>query len=361
VRNVFLVIVDCLRADFAHSHYLPFYRGSLVFRNCWATAGATVPGVHSILTGLLPSEHGGIYEDVRPTTPTVLDMFRERGYNVLAVTENPLTRWLGQYYPVYKSLGDGKYVTPGVGFDYIHEHLPDPPYFVLYHYMRAHHPYIAHPSHEDGSAVDPLDLNRGEPPRTWKIIQQLREAYERGVVESFWRLWELYRRYDDATFVITADHGEAFWEHGFVTHISDRMFPELLHVPLIVADRREGAPSQVWSPASNVDVPKIALRAGEGKRFVQRRTYTRAEDYQHWHPTTATRWGGWVGVSNAGNCWYYNLDDDPGMHHRLEEPPEEVVHRLARHMEIRKVTGQSAPLGDDPEVVERLRDLGYLS
>ncbi|NIS10890.1 MAG: sulfatase-like hydrolase/transferase, partial [Anaerolineae bacterium] len=109
MKNLFVIIVDCLRADFAHAHYLGFYHGSLVFRNCWATAGATVPGVHSILTGLLPSEHGGISEDVYPACPTLLDMARELGYNTLAVTENPLTRWLGQYFPAYKPLGDGEF------------------------------------------------------------------------------------------------------------------------------------------------------------------------------------------------------------------------------------------------------------
>ncbi|NIS10889.1 MAG: hypothetical protein GWN58_18100, partial [Anaerolineae bacterium] len=74
------------------------------------------------------------------------------------------------------------------------------------------------------------ELNRRERPCTWEIIQLLWEAYQRGVIESAHRIWEFYRHYEDATFVITADHGEAFWEHRFMTHIADRMVPELLHV-----------------------------------------------------------------------------------------------------------------------------------
>ena len=40
-------------------------------------------------------------------------------------------------------------------------------------------------------------------------------------------------RYDDTLIVLTADHGDGFWEHGFISH-SNLPFEELVHVPLIV-------------------------------------------------------------------------------------------------------------------------------
>ncbi|NIV38810.1 MAG: hypothetical protein GWN58_58155 [Anaerolineae bacterium] len=145
-----------------------------------------------------------------------------------------------------------------------------------------------------------------------------------------------------------------------MTHIADRMVPELLHVPLIVADRREGEGRQVWSPVSNTDIPKIVLAAGEEERYIPEREWVRAEDYQQRYPTAATRLGDWVGVSKAGKHRYYDLGNDPGMHRRVRKPPSAVVEALAPHMEIRPVTGRSAGFDDDEEILGRLRDLGYV-
>ncbi len=46
---------------------------------------------------------------------------------------------------------------------------------------------------------------------------------------------ELKRRgeYDDALIIVTADHGEEFWDHGGFDH-GTSLYDELIHVPLIV-------------------------------------------------------------------------------------------------------------------------------
>ena len=282
-------------------------------------------------------------------------MARAAGYHTLAVTENPLTRWIGPYLPVYQSLPEGGWGEPGVGAQYIKENMPPEPWFVVYHCMRVHHPYINHPCDRKGVAIDPCDVNRSGK-CSWQLAQRFHLAYGLGVHESAYLLLELYNLYQDAVFVITADHGEAFWEHWFLTHVSNRLVPELLHVPLIVADRHSNPePRYIWHPVSIINVPEIALAAGQGKRLIPPSDFVRAEDYQQEFPATATRHRDWVGVASGDAREYYDLSTDAGMHYPSSRGPE----ALAPHLTIRPVVGKAASYEDDETILARLKDLGY--
>jgi arylsulfatase A-like enzyme len=73
---------------------------------------------------------------------------------------------------------------------------------------------------------------------------------------------ELQRRglYDDLTIVITADHGEEFWEHGGFFH-GTTLYDEQVHVPLLVrlpGERRSGTVVNHW--VQSIDILTTLLR-----------------------------------------------------------------------------------------------------
>jgi arylsulfatase A-like enzyme len=65
---------------------------------------------------------------------------------------------------------------------------------------------------------------------------------------------------DDALVIVTADHGEAFGEHGLVEHSKD-VRECLLRVPFVVKHPGQRAGRDVALPASSVDVAGIVARA----------------------------------------------------------------------------------------------------
>lgn len=67
---------------------------------------------------------------------------------------------------------------------------------------------------------------------------------------------------DDTIFVVTADHGELFLEHGLVTH-GRSLFEGEARVPLVVHYPRRLAPEVSDTPVSHLDVlPTVAALAG---------------------------------------------------------------------------------------------------
>ncbi len=138
------------------------------------------------------------------------------------------------------------------------------PYFAFLNFFDAHEPY----------APDaPYDLQfLGAEPATRNLVvgrhhdstevAGLRGAYDGAIASldaQLGRLFdELQRRglLDHTIVIVTADHGEEFAEHGYMSHGNGLNFPAL-HVPLIVRFPRGGIPAgaHVETPVSLVDVP----------------------------------------------------------------------------------------------------------
>ena len=54
--------------------------------------------------------------------------------------------------------------------------------------------------------------------------------------EGIGRLFDALRRhglYDDSVIAFTADHGEEFYERGWIGH-ANTLYQELVHVPLVI-------------------------------------------------------------------------------------------------------------------------------
>jgi len=261
------------------------------FRVATAPAPWTVPSMASLLTGLLPSGHG-CSAPLQP--PRLVDAITTQaealratyGYRTAAYTSGP---WLGDQTHILQGFTSGmhKFVLQGttkILADFARGRRAKQPFFLLLHTTEAHDPYGAdsHPwpmpprlpgplSKLDVTSVtEPWQFTRHflrdgreridllktygsavtktvvryvhsgyrDAPRP-ALAAELREDYEGGVrwVDGLLRstvaqlkAWGLL---ENTILVITADHGEAFGEHGILAH-GRQLHDELVSVPLVI-------------------------------------------------------------------------------------------------------------------------------
>jgi hypothetical protein len=118
-----------------------------------------------------------------------------------------------------------------------------PPWFLWVHYYDPHEPYILH---DDAAnpADTPFAAYLGEVAHTDRQIARLLDALGAGL--------------DEVAVVLTADHGEAFGEHGHRFHGTD-LFEEQIRVPLWVCPPRGRPLPPAAAPVSAIDIAPTLL------------------------------------------------------------------------------------------------------
>jgi arylsulfatase A-like enzyme len=156
--------------------------------------------------------------------------------------------------------------------------LADQPFFLWLHFMDPHAPYYPLQNGWDDmgsgntSAARARYLNsywtRSDLScrRLCKVRDKVIELYDasiRGVDSELSRLVESLRahgKWDECTFVVTADHGEEFMEHEGRFHGPSKLMEELIHVPLLL--RVPGAErGRVTSVFSHLDLAPTLLQS----------------------------------------------------------------------------------------------------
>lgn len=284
-----LVVSDTMRRDRVGVYGGPptpafdgFAREHLLFRHASSQAPWTKPSVATLFTGLLPSHHG-VLEDPRlpgrqavsgvreaDALPASLDTLAERlrsaGYRTAAFVSNP---WMGptfgfaQGFDVYDDAfarfdAHGDQVTRRA-LAWLAGVAAGERYFLYVHYIDAHHPYGSLTPEEVYVERTRLDADRRPvPPLAMEALTDLRTpeqqrllqatgvrpslallelAYARGIRqfdEAFGALLEGLRARSDwprTALVVTADHGEAFYDRGYGNH-ARALHEDELAVPL---------------------------------------------------------------------------------------------------------------------------------
>ena len=127
------------------------------------------------------------------------------------------------------------------------------PFLAAYLTAVTHYPYLVPDSYEQEKFVEDEDLNR------YLNAVRLQDIF----LESLFEQYRDLGLYEDTVFVIVADHGEGFGEHGLYTH-GNIPYEEGLKIPLIVHDpKRFESGARVRAPVSQLDVlPTIAELLG---------------------------------------------------------------------------------------------------
>lgn len=185
-------------------------------------------------------------------------------HKFLALAQRALDRFVfnrGDYYARAPTINDR-------ALDWLDD--TEGPTFLWNHYMDAHGPYHAPErqyAERDQSASNAESLYR----RSWKQPESITDEERQLLIDSYddeiryldnhlGRFLDALRergRFEDALVVVTADHGDAFGEHGYYTH--PRYLHEgLLRVPLFVSPP-SGMDATIEAPVSTLDVVPTLL------------------------------------------------------------------------------------------------------
>ncbi|MGB3975742.1 MAG: sulfatase [bacterium] len=302
--NIVLFIPDTLRADHIGCYGMPepltptldsLSRFSDLFKTVYGTSSWTRPTVNSIFTGLYPHRNkvlGAPFSQFHQEFRLLTEELAQLGFLTLGVSSNDLVSPIAEY---------------DRGFDYfdsdpglfartnstrqiqraVMKLLPDmndAPFFLYVHCMDPHDRYIPpglfremFPRPENstllrqnvqkGLATVTMNevLDHDAPQITGEELAFLHSQYKGEVrfmdsmVGNIIR--ELVQRYPERSFIfmVMADHGEAFMEHGFLSHGFD-LSQETIRVPWILSRLEPSQkPKVLAGNVSQVDVLSTVL------------------------------------------------------------------------------------------------------
>ncbi|MEO8601869.1 MAG: sulfatase [bacterium] len=307
--NILLIVIDTLRADRLggsnHAQRLTPFLDSVaehatVFHTAYAQSSWTNPSVASLITSRYPSQHGVTTPQavLSPSELTLAEALRQHGFATAGISANGLIgkqAGFDQGYDHFLAMWSEPTVAPPRAAAVTNEALrwldareqaaarPDTspakerqPVFLYLHYMEAHFPYAPHPDalakvFAGRQAPDVDDVNDEIPEAfLWgaraDTVAEISEIYDAAVLSLDADLRtlfaELVRRHflDNAVVVITADHGEEFFDHGGLGH-GHALFNELIRVPLVIASPQQTAHLDIETPVALVDVAPTLLDA----------------------------------------------------------------------------------------------------
>jgi arylsulfatase A-like enzyme len=273
--NIILITIDTLRADHLSCYGYPrqtspfidsIARESTVFTGAYSTSSWTAPSMASIFTGLYPRGHGVVHgvaqgpsaaitgqEMLVNDFATMAEIFKKAGYTTFGVSSNG-----------HISRGTGF----GQGFDYfdIHWFMKSPAsnlsvkkwlnpirkasrYFLWIHYFDPHNPYAPRLPWYRAYIAQSNSYSkwlREVMPNPKEFIEELKtdanglnvlkDRYDSEINYCDYYIKELFALLqpgENTLVIITADHGEAFLEHGQLLH-GDTLFEEEIRIPLII-------------------------------------------------------------------------------------------------------------------------------
>jgi Flp pilus assembly protein TadD len=385
-RHALLITIDTLRADRLGSYGWTHARTPVLdalaragtrFTRAYAIAPITLTSHATILTGRYPPGHGARHNGmpVQPEVPTLARRFKDAGFHTGAfVSAFPLDRRFGlsPAFEIYDDelprSADGRpqnerpgRVTVDRAIAWIRARPADARLFAWVHLFEPHAPYVS----ANGSVGDHRTAS---------------DRYDDEVASAdreIGRLLAAWRNADDTLVIVTADHGEAFGEHGEIGH-SIFVYDTTLRVPLIVAGA--GAPAGMvaegpvsladlaptitrWTQLPSLDADGIDLQPLiEGGTAAERTLY--AESFAPlldfgWAPLRSLRRGTAKYIA-APRPELYDVAADPDEDTNVVENRAEQARELAARID--RISGPELPARAAPadaEVLARLRALGY--
>ncbi len=381
---VVLISVDTLRAD-----HLPAYgyrhletpaidrlrKDAVLFENAYAHVPLTLPSHATILTGLLPYQHGvrdNIGFRLSPRHTTLAALLRERGYATGGAVSSYIlerSRGLDRGFDFYDDeFGAGaREERPGDATARRLENWADgvgsQRAFLFLHLYEPHSPY---------EPPEPYQSRYGQSPYDGEI------AAADAVVGRFLEYLRRRRLYDRAIVIFVSDHGEGLGDHGEEEH-GVFLYREAMRVPLLIKlPGSKSAGASVRGPVGLVDlVPTVTALIGlpaakdlpgaplpledSSADRSARRIYG-----ESLYPRLHMSWSDLASLTDARYQYIeaprpelYDLAADPGEKTNLApgKPPAFRSLRLALQRIERPMQG---PERSTPEEVAKLASLGYI-
>lgn len=407
------------------------------FSQSFATGPGTTPSFPALLTGTLPLSYGGLgpLSASRPRVSTRLagdgratGAFQcnpflsthfnyDVGYDEFTDYQNPLMGIATRIFPrgieinnpklrrvddvlhitdaIKKSyqLVKGKprpYVSAEVITDDTIEWLgeTDQSFFCWTHYMDVHHPCFPPKEYRDRHDITDVTqtdvsewysaLLREPETLSEEEINNLETLYEAAIEYTFDQIDRIVTylkdtgRYEDTLIILTSDHGELFGEYGQYGK-PERMYDELLHVPLVVTNGPDYLDEAVDDLVSLLDIPPLIYDTlgldvpdkyeGQVPGKDDSREYVMAEHEVDGEVIVGARSENWLYEGDEIQDEHRLFDLREGDFERVDrDHPEADVVREAVLSRLEELEVDAKYLQDDVEtdVEDRLEDLGYL-
>src|SRR5262245_51532367 len=272
--SVVLITLDTLRIDAVGAYGCsPSVTANLdalaadgvVFDQAYTVAPLTVPAHASMLTGLVPLRHGVRDNGVAAlpqSAVTLAERAKEAGFQTAAFLGSVVLDQgfgLEQGFERYEAPARPFFNGPAMGYaerpaaevatlvtNWLHAREPERPFFLWAHLWDAHAPYAPSPENKrKAGGNDYLGEVLADDLAVGRIVAALRAE----------------KLFDSTLVIVVADHGEAFAEHGELSH-GPFVWNTTLRVPLILhlpGGARAG--KHVAAIASVADVFPTALVA----------------------------------------------------------------------------------------------------
>jgi tetratricopeptide (TPR) repeat protein len=386
---VVLISIDTLRSD-----HLPAYgytgvatpnidalrADSILYERAYSHVPLTLPSHSSILTGMLPGDHGvrdNVGYRLATNIPTVQELLKKNGYVTGAAVsafvlrhETGIARGFDFYdddvQPIEGQTMIGRvqregHETLAAGQKWLDAHI-DQPFFFFMHLYDPHTPYTPpepyfsrYKNHYDGEI-----------------------AYSDSVVGDLIADLKRHGVYDKALIILLSDHGEGLNEHGEEEH-GLFLYREALQVPLMVKlpqSRKSG--TAVKTPVQLVDVfptildrtatpkPTTGIRVGESLLDFLNGGPSRQIYAESYYPKFHFGWSDLHSLIEGNDHFIrapkpelYDLASDPGEKNNTLGANRRSYVRMRAAIET-FVQKASAPTNIDPEEAAKLAALGYV-
>lgn len=385
---VFIISIDTLRSD-----HLPAYgykgvetphidalrADGVLYEHAYSHTPLTLPSHTSLLTGLLPVDHGvrdNIGFQVGEKVPTVAETLQKRGYATGAAVsafvlrrESGLARGFDFYDDSVEALPDKARLisnmqrdgatTTSVAKEWIAKQQK--PVFFMLHIYEPHTPY--------------------EPPEPYR--SRYTNAYDGEIaradeiVGDFLQSLKDRDLYEKSLIILLSDHGEGLNDHGEEEH-GMFLYRESIQVPLIVKlPEQKFAGGTVASPVQLIDVvPTIAERTGieigsklpgRSLTFLVEKTSERRAVYSEtYYPRFHFGWADQHSLIDGERHYIhspkpelFNVRDDFAEKKNILADDRRGFFAMKSAIEP-MIRETSAPSSIDPEEAAKLAALGYL-
>ena len=290
-KSLVLISIDCLRAD--HVGAYGYERDTTpnidrlaadgaLFRNASSVSSWTLPTHMSMMTGLMPSLHGAsrAYK-LSSSVPYLPEIMAENGFQTLGIASGGYVSqaWgFDRGFDVYRMLTDrraSEIVDAALELGTASKASRTGKLFLFVHLFDAHWPYLPPSEFLDRFAPRPPDISdimpkviHRKPPSGPEEIQHFVSLYDGEIayldreLGRFFDGLKVAGLYDRSLIILTADHGESFYEHGVWQH-SESLFEEVTHIPLIVKWPGSSIIGEVETLVSQLNIfPTVLEQAG---------------------------------------------------------------------------------------------------
>ena len=268
--NVVFVILDAARAKSFSAYGSPrpttpeidaLARDGVLLENAFTPAVYTLGAMSSVWTSQYPDRHHSAVSfsaRLPKDRLTLAEMLTARGVHTAGFVANAVAgsafgfdHGFAEFHEVFRELGSRGDVFQRVVPDWLRRNK-DRRFFLYLHFREPHFPYDPEPPFDTRFGPDePIpkairrdqawitEVNQGRRPLSAEEREHLGRLYDGNLAFADQEVGALVRAVGEAglqertVFVVTADHGEALFEHGWIGH-NVQLHEESIHIPLVI-------------------------------------------------------------------------------------------------------------------------------